>query len=120
MASGSENLSDQVITFKLYDNSVLSEEGILTDKLTDEEYHEMCSIVTEFQGNNSRDLIDFLSQQPEPHHKAVTPEELDRLASKNNAESTGYQTKWAITILRGNSIQFLSLILLINMIKTHI
>ena len=64
----------------------------------------MIRIVSELESVNSREVIDFATQQDTilpQRHKEVTDLELDRLASKNNAESTVYQTRWAITVFKG-------------------
>ena len=36
-----------------------------------------------------------------PHHKVLSVDELDRLAGKNSAESTIYQTKWTTAVMKG-------------------
>ena len=62
----------------------------------------------QMDGANSREIIDFVCQECETaaataaiRHKVVSPEELDRLAGKNSAESTLYQTNWAVRVIKG-------------------
>ena len=77
----------------------------MTANLTQEEKEEMYVLVNELEGVNSRELIDFTSQQDAasepPRHKAINTQELDRLAHKNCAEQTHYQTKWAVAVMKG-------------------
>ena len=71
---------------------------------TSEEREEICRVVDELESVNSRELIDFTSQEnatANPRHKLVSPAELDRLANKNSSDNTLYQTKWATTVMKG-------------------
>ena len=105
MASMVEAVNDDVITFDLYDDTKLPNAVILDSNLTQEEQDEMIAIVEQIDGVNSRELINFTSQEytapAKPRHKAVTNEELDRLASKNMADNTLFQTKWSVTVIKG-------------------
>ena len=98
----------QGITFDIFDGNIQQDATILVDKLTQEEKHEILNIIEEMDGANSREIIDFVSQECETaaatatiRHKVVSPEELDRLACKNSAESTLYQTNWAVRVIKG-------------------
>ena len=65
--------------------------------------------MSELDSVNSRELMDFAMQSlgnsadvtAKPHHKVLSVDELDRLAGKNSAESTIYQTKWATAVMKG-------------------
>ena len=103
-ASGGDSANPDVITFDILDDSVVLESNALTEKLTQEEKEEICRVIGEFEGANSAELVDFTSQEfasVTPHHKSVTPEELDRLAGNNSSENTTYQMKWAVTVMKG-------------------
>ena len=95
-------------TFNICDGQIFDSDAILTETLTQDEKEEMLTIVQGLEGINSRELIDFTSQEftipgnaANQRHKQVTSEELDRLANKNSAENTQYQTKWAVTVFKG-------------------
>ena len=48
-------------------------------------------------------------------HNPINNSELDRLASKNQALNTGYQTKWAVEVMKGTNFNLLSLEMTQNM-----
>ena len=104
MATVVESASEDVVSLDIFDESILSDGTILDEKLTKEEEAEMYNIVEQLESVNSKELIDFTSQEfaaIPPRHKPVSSDELDRLAGKNSAESTSYQTRWAITVMKG-------------------
>ena len=107
MASGENSGSQHMIAFDLFANNDESCDNILDGKLTQEEAEEITAIVEQLESVNSRELIDFCTPPEEHRHKQITADELDRLAAKNNAESTIYQTKWAVTIIKGTYQCFL-------------
>ena len=72
----------------------------------------MVKRVNELESVNSREVIDFVSQEysceaETVRHKVITSEEFDRLARKNSTQSTNYQTNWAIKVIKGNYNVFL-------------
>ena len=107
MASAQGSASEQVVSFDIFEGDILDSSTILTENLTQEEKEEMYVLVNELEAVNSRELIDFATQQnattaeTHPHHKLVTSDELDHLAGINSAEQTKYQTKWAIAVIKG-------------------
>ena len=101
MASSGSNDSPEVIFFEIFDGNILDREENLTEQLTQEEREEIMNIVESLPSVNSHELLDFATPVKVLCHKSVNADELDRLACKNNAESTGYQTKWAITVFKG-------------------
>ena len=113
MATGCDTVAaDSIITFDIFHDSVLNETNDLSDKLTQEEKEEIYRVVEQMEGVNSREVIDFIDDDTTiaampTRHKVITSEELDRLASKNSADSTAYQTKWAVTVMKGTINQYL-------------
>ena len=107
MVSTAGEASDPFVCFDIVDGTIIDNENILTETLTEEEKEEMYAIVKEFDHVNSRELIDFTLQETPPtaaappHHKVVRSEELDRLTDNNTTEQTKYQTKWAIAVFKG-------------------
>ena len=108
MVSNAEEASAAVICFDIIDSAVIDSDKILSETLTEEEKEEMYAIVSQLEGVNSRELIDFTSQEnappataAPPRHKVLTEKELDCLADNNSAQQTKYQTKWAIAVLKG-------------------
>ena len=91
----------EVVTFDLSEANLIDANNLFNEKLTQEEQEEITTIVTELEAVNSCELVDFATQEVTAHHKQITQDELDRLARKNSADSTVYQTKWAITVLKG-------------------
>ena len=103
MVSGENNSLSDVITFDILDGEIVDSDSNLTETLTQDEREEIMNIVDALDSVNSRELIDFAMPTKELRHEAITSEELECLTSKNNAESTGYQTKWAITVFKGST-----------------
>ena len=71
--------------------------------LTAEEQNEVQSVVTLLEKAQEDNLNDFEEDPNLLWHKPVENNELDRLAGKNSALSTNYQTKWAIAETKGNN-----------------
>ena len=105
MATVAPDATEDAITFDLIEDNVFDGDIILDGNITEGEKEEMYAIVDQIDGVNSRELIDFTSQEFAPHtkhrHKTVGEDELDRLGGKNMAENTQYQTKWATTVMKG-------------------
>ena len=101
MAAMAEIDADETIILDICDSESIKENYLFTDNLTQDEKEEICNIVQQIDGVNSRELIDFTSQEftipgklANPHHKSVSTAELDCLANKNSTENTQYQTKF--------------------------
>ena len=69
--------------------------------MTEDEKQEVDNVVSLLDSVNSRELVNFCTQETKPRHRSVDESELDRLAGKNNTFATNYQTKWAITVFKG-------------------
>ena len=64
MASGgAPGVSEQVVHFDIYDESIFSGNNVLTENLTQDEREEIYRVVGEIEGANSREIIDFTSQE---------------------------------------------------------
>ena len=96
MAEGGKGPVEDVITFDLLGNLDDSNQNFFTD-----EEEEIAKVVTLIEGADYQDLDDFELPKTRPHHSTVSETELDQLASKNNATTTTYQTKWAVSVMRG-------------------
>ena len=91
-----DNAQEAPVTFDLL------EEGVLTDlaNLTEDEQNEVQNVVSLLEEAEGDSLLDF--EPPEnARHNPIDCGELDRLAGKNQALNTGYQTKWAVEVLKG-------------------
>ena len=108
MAEHDNNPMEAIITFDIFDGKELTEEDIFNTGISQDEVQEIANVVQAMDGVNSREIIDFCSQQNETRHRSVSDNELDRLAGKNNAITTNYQTRWALTIIQGIYIKFQS------------
>ena len=89
-------MSKDAITFDLLEGSFNDADILLNERITKEEQEEIYRVVTVLESVSSKELLDFLTDEKAPlniRHKAITPEELDRLAGKNNSENTVYKTK---------------------------
>ena len=89
-----------IITFDIFDESDCDNNQIMVGHLTQEEEEEIHNVVSLLDSVNSKELIDFTSHENNIRHKPINLVELDRLAGKNNAITTNYQTKWALAVLR--------------------
>ena len=64
MASGGVSSSSaEVISFDIFDGTILSDNNSVTEKLTQDEREEICRLVNEMEGVNSAELVDFTSQE---------------------------------------------------------
>ena len=111
MADLSTSPVEQPIFFDLLDVADPENMTFFAEKMSEEEEEEVAIVISQLEGVNSKELIDFATQETEHRHLVVDESELDRLASKNNAQTTNYQTKWAVTVFKGNLINFSSIIL---------
>ena len=71
-SAGLPDANPDVITFDIFDGNMNNGDTIFTETLTEEEQNEMRSIVQEFKGVNSEELIAFTSQEfalGQPRHK---------------------------------------------------
>ena len=94
-------IDETTVFFDISDAQLLdTDEDILT-KLTEDELKEMNDVVTLLDGAKEDSLNDFENQNNLLRHKPIDDAELDRLAGKNNALSTTYQTRWSICVLKG-------------------
>ena len=58
-----------------------------------DEKEEIAIVLSQLESVNSKELMDFATQETGGRHLTVSKSEPDRLASKNNAETTNYTTK---------------------------
>ena len=79
--------------------------------LTEDEQNEVENVVTLLESAQTDNLNDFKNNQNLLRHKPVDITELDRLAVKNNVLGTGYQTEWAVAVMKGNISSLFSEIL---------
>ena len=91
---------DEAITFEIFDTSDVDMANLFTEDITPGEKEEIVKVVDMVEGANSRELIDFIPDKNATRHLSVDESELDCLAGKNNALTTNYQTKWAVTVMR--------------------
>ena len=71
--------------------------------LTEEEQMEVNNIVTLLESVKDNSLDDFETEGNNTAsncHKNVSETELDRLAGKNTAQATAYQTKLAVAVIK--------------------
>ena len=101
MAEGSKGPVENVIMFNLFPDDETEDINSFADELTNDEQAEVDSVVELLESVNSKELMDFQTQETRPRHISVDESELDRLAGKNTAQATNYQMKWAVTVLKG-------------------
>ena len=97
MAANDENA---VVTFNIFGPDLGDIGTDYIDNLTEDEKKEMENIVTLLDSVPENSLDDFEPDTSATRHKVVTDAELDRLAGKNSAQSTLYQTKWAVVVMK--------------------
>ena len=104
----------EIQTFDIIDGFVLDSEQNILQNLTAEECEEVDNVVTLLETAKEDSLEQFEIDQttaPIVRHKNVTEEELDRLAGKNTAQATSYQTKWANAVMKDKFLSLFSFIL---------
>ena len=96
-------LQSDTVTFDLLDEIIAGSNVNLFDNLTEDEHSEVENVVTLLDTAKEDSLEQFEdveTNQQNARHKKVTETELHRLAAKNNAQSTSYQTKWAVVVMK--------------------
>ena len=113
MADQADDRFSEVVSFDFLPEDLLDSDIILSENIDPANKEDIMSLVEQLNNATSREVIDFVSQdtpQLPLRHKGVTDAELDRLAAKNSAEATIYQTKWAITVFKGKKFDSKALI----------
>ena len=108
------SVSDMPVTFDLIDRIIVDSELTLLDTLTQEEKDEVTNVVTLLDAAKDNSLDQFEPNKNSPfaaRHKHLSDEELDHLAGKNSAQSTSYQTKWAVVIMKDECHPLITVIL---------
>ena len=107
MAAQADEVFSDVISMDIFGENLLNSETILYESVSNEDKEDILKLVGEIESATSREVIDFTSQETPTlpqRHKSLTDADLDKLAAKNNAEATVYQTKWAITVFKGKNL----------------
>ena len=95
--------ASDLVSFDIIHGIILdSGENILED-LNEEEQLEVENVVTLLESVKDNSLEDFETDENNAaanRHKNVSESELDRLAGKNTAQATAYQTKWAVVVMK--------------------
>ena len=90
-----------LVFFCISNEQLLNDGQNLLTNLTEDELKEMNDVVTLLEGDKEDSLKEFENENNLLRHKPVNDDKLDSLACKNNAQSTTYQTRWSICILKG-------------------
>ena len=92
--------STSQVTFDLIDGYILDNSESFLDNLTTDEQTELDSVVTLLESAKEDSMEQFEPDENSNRHKQVNDSELDCLASKNSIQSTTYQTKWAVVVMK--------------------
>ena len=106
MATAADGDFADDFSVELFEGDILNSDTILSETISEEQREELFKICDEIQHSTTREVIDFSTPEEAKlpqRHKHVSDKELDRLASKNSAETTLYQTKWAVTVFKGRN-----------------
>ena len=96
-------VQQHTITFDLLEDIFTENNTSILDNLTPAEQVEVENVVTlldSVKENSLDDFEDVNECHQNTRHKKVTDTELDHLACKNTAQSTAYQTKWAVAVMK--------------------
>ena len=102
MAEASTSSVQVPIVFDLFSETDDPDFNFLSEEMSKDEKQEITTVISLLDSVNSKELMDFSTQQTESRHRSINESELDRLAAKNNALTTNYQTKWAVAVFKGN------------------
>ena len=94
MAENTDKDAEPVYTYDLINGTFINEGTEIMDNLTAEEKEEVEQVIHLIRRTQSPD-------GEANRHKPIDSAELDRLACKNSAESTSYQTNWAVAVFQG-------------------
>ena len=96
-------VASDVVNFDIIDGIILDSGDNVLQNLTEDERMEVNNVVTLLESAQEDSLQHFDLDENTTcgtQHKNVSEEELDRLAGKNNAQVTSYQTKWASVVMK--------------------
>ena len=113
-AKMANSASDMPVTFDLIDEIIVDRELTLLETLTQEEQDEVSNVVTLLDAAKDNSLDQFEPNENSPfaaRHKHLSDEELDHLTGKNSAQSTSYQTKWAVVVIKDKCHPLITVIL---------
>ena len=99
--------SERVVTFDIFENALLDDSENLLSTLTEDEQNEVDNVVTLLEIAKEDSMQDFENETNLLRHNPIDNTELDRLAGKNNALSTSYQTKWSVAVMKGQYFCFI-------------
>ena len=91
------------VTFDILNGIILEADETILDNLTEDEQLEVTNVIKLLDSAKEDSLNDFetdANTTSATRHKNVCNDELDRLASKNSALATTYQTKWAVAVIK--------------------
>ena len=95
-----EQALDLELHFDLLDGTLADSHGTVLEMLTEDEKNEVENVVTLLKSAENNSLEEFDLETSLVRHKRISESELDRLARKNSAQATCYQTKWALVVMK--------------------
>ena len=96
MAESKTSDADPVYTFDLVNGTFINEGEEIMENLSAEEKEEVEQVLNLIRSTH-------LPEEDPRRHKPIDSAELDQLACMSSAETTSYQTKWALTVFQGNN-----------------
>ena len=94
MADNTDENAEPCYTYDLINGTFINEGQEIMDNLTAEEKEEVEQVLHLIRKTHSPD-------GEANRHKPIDSAELNHLACKNSAESTSYQTNWAVAVFQG-------------------
>ena len=96
-------VASDTVTFDIFDGIILEGDQTILDNLKEDEQLEVTNVRSLLDSAKEDSMNDFetdANTTSDSNHKIVCNDELDRLASKNSALATTYQTKWAVAVIK--------------------
>lgn len=109
MADGQQDAENEAISFELLPNIELVDGDEALQNLTQEQrdalYKWMDAMQVPQGGENEGDTEDFEPNSVTHRHVKWSDADLDDIASAGIKETTKWQTKWVVTVFKGNLSQ---------------
>lgn len=109
MANQGEEENSEIVTFDLFDGNLLLQDDIVLQELTEEQREAIQNHMDTAHASDPQekdtDFQAFEEQAATSRHVMCTATDVDKIAGQNNTDSTKWQTKWAVTVFKGNFTQ---------------
>ena len=99
------HVPDEIISFELFPDNIQLEEIENMSESENKLPEDICDLLEAVgsadQHKKEMEMKDFEEQKNKNRFQVVSEQDLDELQDENNAQSTHWQTNWAVRVMRG-------------------